>query len=537
MTYTAETPIKGLSRGDARHIGDWATTKGAARPDDVRNYLTTVYKLAPQLGINPDVVVAQSILETTDLGIPWNSIWWRSRCNPAGIGITGDARQNAVSRDFLTGGAAAMAHLLHLHLYVNGGMVPPGFLASDDPRWQDAIDADLAGTARVLHDLVNTWAMDPAYDLKIADHLNGMDAAGLFDSTLTPAPPAPETAPMATTKPYILVTAGHRSYGDGGSDVERQLTDDLAIADVAAFRAAGYTADWFQRDVDNDTDPTMTVGGLDAVALGCARVLAARKEPLCILIDDHYNGPSSPVHAIVPDVTGLHTAYTNGAPADDTAADNSADVDLAQRIAAGIVSANPGMSLFHGRLDVPGVMSEREAGVALNYAARLAMFGATAKVRSRVIRLVVEHGGTNDAQRSEFFTRCAAAKVSAVDAFIANRAAGGDSPAPTPIPIPPDVPVVTPPVAYPDGIDKTRAGILFGKVKGTDGVTYGFDETGPVSQQWIAEAARTGTFPPIVSATIQADGTRMFGFGNGLLIWKRPNGALTIYRPAEAHAA
>jgi len=188
MPYDAQTALRGSGRGNPAAIASWAIARGAARSDDVRAYLDTVYRMAPVLGINPDVVVAQSHLETDG----WRSLWWVSRVNAAGIGITGDPVQNAASRDFGTGEASARAHLLHLHLYVNGATVPTGFLETDDPRWDAAIRAGYAGIADTLDDLNGRWAIDPdnAYGEKIAGRLNLMEAAGLLPATVEASPMA-----------------------------------------------------------------------------------------------------------------------------------------------------------------------------------------------------------------------------------------------------------------------------------------------------------------------------------------------------------
>lgn len=187
--YSVDTPIRGEGRGNPAAILAWAKAKGAQRLDDLEQYLETVYRLAPALGINPDVVVGQSHLETDG----WRSLWYVARMNVAGIGITGDIRQNSVSRDFLNGEAAARAHLLHLSLYVNGIAVPSGFLETDDPRWDAAVEAGYAGIADTLADLNNRWAIDPQdnYHGKIAGRMNEMVAAGLL--------PADVEAPMAVT--------------------------------------------------------------------------------------------------------------------------------------------------------------------------------------------------------------------------------------------------------------------------------------------------------------------------------------------------
>ena len=49
----------------------------------------TALKAVGSGSLNPDVMAAQSHLETDG----WRSLWWETRANPAGIGITGDQRQ------------------------------------------------------------------------------------------------------------------------------------------------------------------------------------------------------------------------------------------------------------------------------------------------------------------------------------------------------------------------------------------------------------------------------------------------------------
>lgn len=227
---------------------------------------------------------------------------------------------------------------------------------------------------------------------------------------------APEEEPQMAKKPRILLVAGHRSYGDGGNPVEREKTDDLAVAYYAAFHAVGYDVYWFQRDLDGDSDPTMTYGGLDAVALGCRRILAdwARLYPdqLTVMLDLHYNGSHSPFHVIVPHTTGLHTAYSNGTPPGDTAQNNTLDVALGEAIAQEAVAAT-GLRMYRGALGVAGIMIEPETGVGLD-GYRLAMFAATAPSQATAVRLVIEHGGTSDDPNSQYETFAHAA-LRAVD--------------------------------------------------------------------------------------------------------------------------
>lgn len=233
-------------------------------------------------------------------------------------------------------------------------------------------------------------------------------------------------------KPYILIVAGHRSTNDPGNPTERDRTDDMSRAAVAAFRAAGYSVGYWQSELDRDAVADMTVGDLSTVATGCRNILLGRKDPMQVMLDLHFNGPESSLFSIVPDVTGLRSGYHDGAPANDTAANNTLDVELARTLSGHVSKALGGKTLYRGILGIPGVMSERETGVATSGGRwRLGMFGGTAIVRHRAVRLVVEFGGYNDFTRhADYANRCARGMVAAVNEVF-NQDAGTPAPAPT----------------------------------------------------------------------------------------------------------
>ena len=528
MTYSIDTTIRGESRGSPDSFYDWAASRGAARLPDVRLYLDTLYKLCTAHNVRYEVLVAQSIHETTDKGRPWNSYWWRARANPGGIGITGTPTQDNASRDFQNGENAARAHFLHAWLYAVGTSMPSGLSAQDDPRWQAAIDAGYAGVAPTLRGFTGRYGMDPRYAEKWVSRLNQLEPiiARAGDVT-SPA----EESEMSNERPYILVTAGHRSTGDPGNPTERDRTDELAVEYVSQLREAGYTADWWQRDLDRDSDPTMTLGNLDTVARGCARVLAARPERMSVLLDLHYNGPHSPVHVIVPDTVGLHTAYSGGAPSADTAANNTLDVRLAQQIGINIAEST-GLRPFSGRLGVACVMSERETGVALQYGARLAMFAASAASRMKAVRLVIEHGGYDDAPTRQpgFEARCAAATVKALNAVF--DVGSVTPPKEDPQPAPPDEPGG---LVYPVGLDKEIAALLFGGVTGTDGREYAYNESGPVSQMWLDRGKQTGQYPDLLHV-FTAGTAKYFQFSDGWIVFTPDEGKAPLQSFEDAAA-
>jgi hypothetical protein len=312
---------------------------------------------------------------------------------------------------------------------------------------------------------------------------------------------------------YVLFVSGHRSFGDGGNPVERERTDDLAREYVEAFRKAGYACDWFQ-NIDGDSDPTMTAGGLDGVARGVQRIIASRKEKLVIMLDLHFNGRRSGVHSIVAhnmrlDGRGpLSTAYAAGRDATDLFTNNPLDVDMAYRISTKIVQRIEGMYIWKaGRSGLNGVMLENETGVGNNDGvapdnARLAMMSATAPSRFKAVRITVEHGGTDDASRPNFYEKCALAALEAVNDSLAARAQAGGGGQPEPEPEPEE----------PEANDVSLLAWAFGSVDG-----YVYDPNGPVSKLWTEHGIETGCYPAIHQVLNRSDG-RWFQFMNGEVI-------------------
>lgn len=333
-------------------------------------------------------------------------------------------------------------------------------------------------------------------------------------------------------KPYILIVAGHRSTSDPGNPTERALTEHLARDYTRVFRDAGYEADWWQRDLDRDSDPDMTFGNLTTVAIGAHNVLAqrARSHPdqLCVMLDLHYNGAHSPFHVIVADNVGLRTAMDGGDVASDIAANNTLDVRLARAIATEAVTAT-GLAMYRGRLGIPGVMSERDTGVALDGDWRLGMLAATASQRMTAIRLVVEHGGYEDtpARQPGFTQRCAEAAVRAVnDVFDVEWAVDK----PDERRDPPSA------LGYPAGMSRKLATVLFDRATGDDGCVYGFDEHGPVSTLWLETGKTSGRFPALTAVFHEGD-AKYFVFGDGSVIWQPDTSAPVTWLGAQARAA
>jgi hypothetical protein len=164
LAMAAEDPLLAAPRGSAVRALVSALRAEARRPEDLRAYLMEVYRLAPLVGIDPAIVVAQSAHETGW----WQSPAWTDHLNPAGIGITGS---DVTSPSWESGEAAARAHLVHLFLYA-AGPIPPGHplepYISLDPRYDAALAAGRAKSATSLADLTGFWATDPDYAGRVA---------------------------------------------------------------------------------------------------------------------------------------------------------------------------------------------------------------------------------------------------------------------------------------------------------------------------------------------------------------------------------
>lgn len=167
--FAVTNAIVSPARGSVATSLAFARAAGATRIDEVERYVVEMYRLAPQVGFDPAILVAQSALETGN----WRSFYWVERLNPAGLGVTGDPDQNAASPTFASGTLAARAQIAHMHAEVYGNSRPlPAVLQGADPTYQRVFEAGWAGTIRTIEDLAGTWAVDPEYDVKIVRKAN-----------------------------------------------------------------------------------------------------------------------------------------------------------------------------------------------------------------------------------------------------------------------------------------------------------------------------------------------------------------------------
>jgi len=174
MTMKTTDSILGPVRGNAADAIAYAKAHGAQRISDVIDYIKTVYSIAPQVGLDPAVVIAQAMHETgDDKGNVFNSYWWVNRLNPAGLGITGDKTQNNASHTWTSGVISAKSHLAHLLMYTKGTISGGGLNNTHDVRY-DAYVAAYGNKpiAKTIADLATTWGTDPSYATGVVNRGN-----------------------------------------------------------------------------------------------------------------------------------------------------------------------------------------------------------------------------------------------------------------------------------------------------------------------------------------------------------------------------
>ena len=217
-----------------------------------------------------------------------------------------------------------------------------------------------------------------------------------------------------TRKLRILLVQGHRNTS-GGNPAEIAITPHAARAIQSALRAAGHTADMLQNDNN------WFAGSLDAVGREVLRRHDAN--PYDIMLDIHFEGDANNtrgVFAIVPDGDGLHS-YTPHTGT-DAMASNTLDTRYAEAIATAVAEST-GLPIRRAGVVKPGVMSEKQTYVGGN-GYRLAMFGYTARIRDRMVRLVLElgniRGDASMIQAPGFYDRAAQGIVTGIERVLGN---------------------------------------------------------------------------------------------------------------------
>ena len=158
----------------------FAQAKQSTRIADTRAYIYEVYRLAPLVGLDPALVIAQSALETAN----WTSSYWTELPEP---GRNRDRIQTA--RHPTPGRPARMPRAPRSSgsTSTRPGAIDPGnplYQYRDvGPTYQRVIDLGYNGQAHTLDDLTGKWATDPLYGQKVASRGNGIFAVDPGDPT------------------------------------------------------------------------------------------------------------------------------------------------------------------------------------------------------------------------------------------------------------------------------------------------------------------------------------------------------------------
>jgi hypothetical protein len=138
---------------------------------EVRSIVGHYYAVAPSVGLDPLLVVAQMVEETGHLTSFWSQ---RPRRNPAGIGVTGQPGVGISFPDWKTAARAHTGRLLAYSISGNGTAVQ-GRLIEEALSFRPLPESK-RGVAPTLAGLSGNWASDPDYAKKLASVANQIRA-------------------------------------------------------------------------------------------------------------------------------------------------------------------------------------------------------------------------------------------------------------------------------------------------------------------------------------------------------------------------
>jgi hypothetical protein len=145
-----------------------ASGHGGYSEADVRMIVANYFAVAPAVGLDPLLVLAQMVEETGNLTSFWSQ---RPRRNPAGIGVTGQPGAGVSFPDWKTASRAHTGRLLAYALRKNTGTPAQANLIEAALSFRSLPD-NVFGAARTLKGLAGTWAHDPHYADKISSIAN-----------------------------------------------------------------------------------------------------------------------------------------------------------------------------------------------------------------------------------------------------------------------------------------------------------------------------------------------------------------------------
>ena len=253
--------LRSSPRGTAEQAVQKAAELGAM--GNYRTFIQTVYVEAPQLGLDPSIIVAQAAHETGNeaTGAPFQSAYWLRDGNSAGIGIWQDGVKSPFSVN--SGKTSALIHLAELAvkvLHLDPDTLPsryaeavkideahldkivPIFLGAGAPPVETIDDlnvkfVDYRGVSQC------TWACDPAYAAGLTGQGNRLfpDLPNQENK-----PPVAETIVFGNV-PYPAVDnrfITSREEGDGWNQMTRQ---NLGLVYHTMVGSLWGTDDWFRR--------------------------------------------------------------------------------------------------------------------------------------------------------------------------------------------------------------------------------------------------------------------------------------------------
>jgi hypothetical protein len=150
-----------------------AKPNGEYTDADVRHILAQYFTVAPSVGLDPLLAVAQMELETAFLSSHWAA---RPRRNPAGIGVTGQPGAGISFPSWVVSVRAHLGRLLAYALPANAGTAAQKALIAEALTWR-LLPLSKRGSAPTVRGLARSWAADPAYASKIVHIANDMRRA------------------------------------------------------------------------------------------------------------------------------------------------------------------------------------------------------------------------------------------------------------------------------------------------------------------------------------------------------------------------
>jgi hypothetical protein len=145
---------------------------GEYTDSDVRFIVDRYFDVAPGVGIDPLVAIAQMNHETAHLSSYWSQ---RPRRNPAGIGVTGEPGKGNSFPRWLDSVDAHLGRLLAYALPRGRGTERQRRLIAEALSWRTLPD-NYRGSASTIYGLQGRWATDRYYASKVAHIGDAIDA-------------------------------------------------------------------------------------------------------------------------------------------------------------------------------------------------------------------------------------------------------------------------------------------------------------------------------------------------------------------------